>query len=69
MIDEYLDALVAIGNHKEVVKVCEPDVMQSLKLENWMVKRTLYALGLMEREYEKLRTTDKAGTGTLPKKE
>lgn len=42
------DALVVIGNHEAVAKLCEPNIMLPLKLEGWMVIRTLKALELFE---------------------
>ena len=47
MIEDYIDAIVEIGNHKKVIKVCEPNIMQPLQLKTWMVVRTLYSLGLL----------------------
>ena len=52
-LDELIEALVEIGNHKRVKSKCEPQVMQSLELKRWMVKRTLYAWRLLEDELYK----------------
>ena len=52
MIEDYIiDALVQIGNHKKLIEYCEPNIMESFQLETWMVKRTLAALDLLEKEY------------------
>ena len=60
MVDDLvIDALVEIGNHEKVVKVCEPDVFCPQELKGWMVRRTLYALGLFEQEMEKCNLTNK----------
>ena len=40
-LDDLLDAVVTIGNSKRVKCHCEPNVMLPLKLEGWMVKRSL----------------------------
>ncbi len=53
MIEDYIDAIVEIGNHKKVVTVCEPNIMQPLELKAWMVVRTLYSLGLLLDEVER----------------
>ncbi len=53
--DKVLDALLEIGNHKKVQEMCEPQVMQSLKLEKWMVKRVATAVMLFRQEYEKMK--------------
>ena len=50
MIDDLIEAIVKIGNHKRIIKECEPNIMQPLELKSWMVKRTLYAWGLLEDE-------------------
>ena len=53
MIDNALiDAIVAIGNQKKVVKTCEPNIMESLPLEKWMVVRSLVAAELLANEYK-----------------
>ena len=53
MTDEIIGALVEIGNHKRVKKICEPQVMEHLKLEKWMVKRVLISLELFEKEWKR----------------
>ena len=54
MIEDFvLESLVEIGNHKRVKKICEPQVMEQLKLEKWMVKRTLVSLELFEKEWKR----------------
>lgn len=64
MIPDYIiDAIVLIGNNTKVIKLCEPQVMQSMELKHWMVVRTLKALELLEDEWEIYQT---AGVG-LPK--
>jgi len=53
--DKILNALLKIGNHKKVQEICEPHVMQPLKLEPWMVRRTMKAVFLFSQEYEKMK--------------
>ncbi len=52
MNDVIIDSIVQIGNLKKVKKMCEPQVMQPLQLENWMVVRTLKAIELIQEAYE-----------------
>ena len=51
MIDDgIIESLVKIGNHPSVIKLCEPNICYPFQLESWMVKRTLVARGLMEKQ-------------------
>ena len=50
--DLLIDAILSIANDPEVVKMLEPQVMQPLALERWMVTRTLQCLALIEQELE-----------------
>ena len=50
ILDAYLEGLVEIGNDKRVVKACEPHVAFPLKLEKWMVLRTLASRNLLDKE-------------------
>lgn len=50
--DALIDALVEIANHKKVITVCEPNVMQPLKIERWMILRVLKAQQLFQEEYK-----------------
>ena len=50
--DDLVDAIITIGNHKRTIEICEPNIMQPLTLEAWMVKRTLVAWGLFCDECE-----------------
>ncbi len=52
MTDDYIEAIIKIGNHKRVIKECEPNIMEPLQLKEWMVIRTLYSLGLLLKELE-----------------
>ncbi len=54
-LDDLIDAIVTIGNSKRVNEHCEPNLMQHLKLENWMVVRSLVAWELFcdEREHNR----------------
>ncbi len=56
--DAIIDALVTIGNHPEIAKECEPNVMQPLGLDEWMVKRTLYALLTFQGTWDKMRANE-----------
>ena len=47
-----IDALVTIGNAKKVKDFCEPNIMESMELKSWMVRRTLKALELLENEWK-----------------
>ena len=53
MIDDFIEALVEIGNHKRVRRECEPDIFCRQELKSWMVKRTLYAWRLFEDEVQR----------------
>lgn len=53
--DELVQALVTIGNHETVKKECEPNVMQPLDLDEWMVKRALYALLIFQDTWDSMR--------------
>ena len=46
-LDDLLDAIVTIGNSTRVSEHCEPNLMQHLKLESWMVLRSLVAWQLL----------------------
>ncbi len=52
-LDDLIEALVTIGNSKRVSEHCEPNVMEPLKLENWMVTRSLVAWEMFSRELKK----------------
>lgn len=47
MDDVLIEAILKIGNHPQFMKMIEPQVMQPLQLQRWMVTRTLVALGLL----------------------
>lgn len=47
ILDDLVDSILTIGNHPAFKKLVEPQVMQPLKLESWMVKRVLIAYGLL----------------------
>lgn len=47
-----VNAVLKIGNHEEVKRVCESNIFYHQELQPWMVKRTLMALGLFKREYK-----------------
>ena len=54
MIEDILiESLVKIANSPQVVKMCEPNIMQPFHLESWMVRRTVVALELLQQEWEK----------------
>ena len=53
MIDELVEAIVKIGNHKRIIKECEPNIFCPMELKGWMVKRTLYAWRILEDEIYK----------------
>jgi len=53
MIEEFYEALLTIGNHKEVKRICEPNIFCPQELKSWMVKRTIKALELFEDELYK----------------
>ena len=50
--DLLIDAIVTIANDPKAVKVLEPNVMQPLRLERWMITRTLQCLELVLEELE-----------------
>lgn len=60
MIDNsVIEALIKIGNHKRVVKICEPNIMEPMELKEWMVRRTLVAMELFENEWKKSKKKEK----------
>ncbi len=52
MTDAVIEVLVTIGNAKKEKEICEPNIIQPMELESWMVRRTLKALELFEDEWE-----------------
>ena len=52
-LDDLLEAIVTIGNSKQVNEHCEPNLMQHLKLESWMVVRSLVSWELFCYERQK----------------
>lgn len=44
----YLDLIVSTGNNKDFLEIIEPSVTQPLQLEQWMVRRTIIAMRLIE---------------------
>ncbi len=60
MVSEIIvEALVKIGNHEKVMAACEPNIMQSLELKEWMVKRTLYSLLLFKETWDKMQENNR----------
>ena len=57
--DFVIDALITIGNAKKVKEFCEPNIMESMELKSWMVKRTLRALELLEDEWKIYQDTER----------
>ena len=53
MEDFLIESLIKIGNHKRIIEICEPNIMQPLQLEEWMIRRTLMAWWLLEDELQK----------------
>ncbi len=47
LTDSVIKAIVTIGNEKNMIKLCEPNVAEPMELKEWMVKRTLTSLKLM----------------------
>ena len=50
--DLFIDAIVTIANQPKARAMIEPQVMQPLTLEKWMVVRTLKAWELLEQALE-----------------
>lgn len=50
--DLLIEAILTIANDKKMVAMLEPDVMQPLELERWMITRTLQCLELILQELE-----------------
>lgn len=42
--DEQIKLLTEVGNYPEIMKICEPQVMQPMQLEEWMVRRSFMAM-------------------------
>jgi len=56
MIEDLLiDAILIIANDKKAKALIEPQVMQPLELERWMVIRTLTAWELLLQELQNAR--------------
>ena len=53
MIDDYVNAIVQIANHDTVKKHLEPQVFRPQDVNEWQVRRILYAVGLFNQEVEK----------------
>ncbi len=51
MEDFIIEALVKIGNHKAVKKMCEPNVSEPMELKGWMVVRALKSQELLIDEW------------------
>ncbi len=68
--DALIEAITKIGNLPGLIKACEPNIMQPLILEEWMVRRSLQALALFQEEYENdLRRTNQKRTRTIRQEE
>ena len=50
ILDAYLEGLTKIANTKKVMEICEPSIMEPLRVEKWMVLRALTAQKLFEEE-------------------
>ena len=57
--DELVDDTVTSGNSKQVNDYCEPNLMQHLNLERWMVIRALVAWGLLCEEQQRQEMEEK----------
>lgn len=53
-LEDFIDALVKIGNSKKAIELCEPNIMQPMQLEKWMAKRILKAEELLYDEVRKI---------------
>lgn len=58
LMDALIESIVKIGNHKRVIDLCEPHVMQPLQLESWMVRRTLVSWMLLDDEVQRSKQGD-----------
>jgi len=58
MIDDLIEAIAKIGNHKRITKECEPNIFCPQELKYWMVKRTLYSWRLLEDEIQRSQQSD-----------
>ncbi len=53
MTEDYLvEAITRIANHPEVIKYLESHIAFPMQTQEWMVKRILYALELLQNEWE-----------------
>ncbi len=48
--DDFINAIVTIGNHKRVIELCESNMVYHENIRPWMVKRILVALELMDEQ-------------------
>ena len=49
-----INAVIKLGNHDEIKRVCEPDILCRQDLQYWMVKRTLIALTLFKEQWKNM---------------
>ncbi len=49
--DAIVEAIIKIGNHPKIVKQIEPNICEPLKLEPWMVVRTIKVWNLLWGEW------------------
>ena len=51
--DAFIEGIVKIANHEEVVKLIEPNVRYHEPIDSGQVQRVLYARHLLEKEAKK----------------
>jgi len=51
-MEALIESILKLGNHPDFKRWAEPNVMSPLKLEKWMVERTLKAISALKEEYD-----------------
>ena len=54
--EEGIEFIAKIGNLDDVKKTLEPGIMEPLKLENWMVKRVIRTIELINKVLKNVST-------------
>ena len=50
---QIIDLILEAGNHPKLMKTLEPNIIRPMKLESWMVRRTLVARAVVKEAIDK----------------
>ena len=53
-MEALIESILKLGNHPDFKRWAEPNVMNPLKLERWMVERVMKAISALKEEYDYL---------------